>query len=42
MTLPIYIDIDGTLTDAPGKQGGNVIADRNLSDGIPDQQQFVK
>ena len=28
MSLPIFIDIDGTLTDAPGKQGGKVLPDR--------------
>ena len=28
MTLPVYIDIDGTLTDDPTKQWGPVIPDR--------------
>lgn len=26
--LPIFIDIDGTLTDLPTKKGGNVLNDR--------------
>ena len=28
MTLPVYFDIDGTLTDAPEKQWGKVVQQR--------------